>query len=210
MKKIFSILAVAMISALSFTSCETYSVEEPEMTAVSDLDGEWICFATNQDDPSDKTLLNVQITNTTNNDADKIWVTITDLNPFQDIDPGDYFYYLDAIRFKASCSNSDLKLSANNAPVEVPRTCRNPYLEQSYFSMQRYYGATTATASIEGSVTKNVDSPSGYKYDTISFTYTRTELDGTVIKYDVKGSKNTGWAEDMKEYADFAEEQGWW
>ncbi|MCQ2148032.1 MAG: hypothetical protein MJZ16_11015 [Bacteroidales bacterium] len=201
MKKIFSILAVAMISALSFTSCETYSVEEPEMTAVSDLDGEWICFATNQDDPSDKTLLCVQITNTTNNEADKIWMTITDLNDAT-------FPYLDAIRFKASCSG--LGFSADAAKVEVPRTCRNPYYEQSYYSYQYRAGATTANATVNGSVTKNVDSPSGYKYDTISFTYTRIELDGTVIKYNVKGSKNTGWAEDMKEYADFAEEQGWW
>lgn len=203
MKKIYSLLTVALTAIFCFTSCETYTVDEPEHTAVSDFDGEWICKATNQADPSDQTLFVVQITNTTFNDADKIWVTIADLDDST-------FPYLDAVRFLSSCNNADCTFSCQNSSVEIPRTCRNPYYEQSYYTYQYRAGATTASASWNGKIIKNVDSPSGYKCDKIEFTYQRVELDGTVLNYNVTGTKNTGWAEDLKEYAEFAEEKGWW
>lgn len=203
MKKLYSLLSIAVIAIFCLTSCETYTVDDPKMTAVADFDGEWICKATNQDDPSDQTLFVVQITNTTFNAPDKMWVTIADLDDST-------FPYLDAVRFMASCNNADYTFSCQNSTVEVPRTCRNPYYEQSYYTYQYRVGATTASASLNGKVLKNVDSPSGYKCDKIEFTYQRVELDGAILNYKVTGTKNTGWAEDLKEYAEFAEEKGWW
>ena len=55
-----------------------------------------------------------------------------------------------------------------------------------------------------GKVTKNgVDTKTGYKTDAIEFGYTRTNPDGSTVSYTVKGMKNTGWEEDMKDYSDF-------
>ena len=206
-KKIFRLLPVLAV-ALSLTACETYKVDDPDMTAVSGFDGMWYCFAY---DPADLdnpvTVFDVQITNTTFNEADRFWMTVTDVNyPETSGDP----YYLDAVRFDVSCDADALTFSCSEVECEYPRTCHNLLFGQGYDSYGYYAGLTSSeTVSItDGRVTLDgVDTHSGYKADAIEFTYTRTTDDGSgspaTVTYYVRGMKNTGWEEDMADYTDF-------
>lgn len=45
MNKILKMLFAGALVAMGCASCETYDVDDPDMTAVADLDGQWICFA---------------------------------------------------------------------------------------------------------------------------------------------------------------------
>lgn len=205
MKKILKMWMVGLL-ALGFSACETYEVDDPEMTAVADFDGQWICFAYEAADLSNPvTVFDILVTNTTNNDADAIWMTITDC----DYRVSGNFYYLDALQFKLSCNTGDLTFSCSSVDASQPRTCHNIYLGQGYYSA----GSSVAnllpadgykvTVS-NGKVTKNgVDTKTGYKADAIEFNYSRTNPDGSTKSYVVKGMKNTGWEEDMADYTDF-------
>ena len=45
MKRIkYLVLGACVLAGIA--SCETYKVQDPEMTAVSEFDGKWICFGT--------------------------------------------------------------------------------------------------------------------------------------------------------------------
>ena len=81
MNKIIKSLALMSAAVFSVISCETYKVDDPEMTAISKIDGKYVTFAYENGSTQPSTVFAVLITNTTFNDSDKAWVTITDLNP---------------------------------------------------------------------------------------------------------------------------------
>ncbi|MGN0189976.1 MAG: lipid-binding protein [Candidatus Cryptobacteroides sp.] len=209
MKNIVKLL-ICVAGILSLVSCETYKVKDPDMTAVSDFDGRWVCFAYDKSDLDNPAgLYVIEITNTTFNDADKFWMTVTDCDPVYG-----RWYYLDALRFKTECDGNSLTFNASEAEAEQPRTCYNIYLEQSYYT----YGTAgispvsgyKVTVS-NGKVTKDgVDTATGYKADAIEFDYKRTDPSGTVTEYHFSGMKNTGWSDDMVEFNEYLDQQGWW
>ena len=45
MNKIIKSLALMSAAVFSVISCETYKVDEPEMTAISKIDGKYVTFA---------------------------------------------------------------------------------------------------------------------------------------------------------------------
>ncbi len=204
MNKILKMLFAGALVAMGCASCETYDVDDPDMTAVADLDGQWICFAYESSAPDTPvTVFDILVTNTTDNAADAMWMTIADCDYSASGNPR----YLDALQFKLSCDNSALTFSCTSAEAVQPRTCHNIYLGQGYYTAG-YTGAVASqgyTVTVTGGkVTKNgVDTKTGYKADAIEFGYTRTNPDGSTVSYTVKGMKNTGWEEDMKDYSDF-------
>lgn len=87
---------------------KTYDVDDPDMTAVADLDGQWICFAYESSAPDTPvTVFDILVTNTTDNAADAMWMTIADCDYSASGNPR----YLDALQFKLSCDNSALTFS---------------------------------------------------------------------------------------------------
>lgn len=79
MNKILYYLGIGTLAACSLASCETYKVDEPGKTAVSWLDGRFVCAASLTPDIKDTvSVFDIKITNTTENDADKAWMYITD------------------------------------------------------------------------------------------------------------------------------------
>ena len=199
-------LAIGALAA-GFVSCETYKVEEPEMTAVADFDGQWICFAYEAGNPSTPvTVFDILVTNTTYNESDAMWMTIADC---------DYQYsgtatFLDALQFKLTCNPAALSFSCSAAEASQPQTCHNIYVGQDYYTAgnQGYVPKDGYTVTeTDGKVLKNgVDTKTGYKADAIEFNYSRTNPDGTTKQYVVKGMKNTGWNEEMQDYSDFIKE----
>lgn len=206
----FEIMNKTILKVLTFAaglaglaSCETYTVDDPETTAVSEFDGRWVCFAYPKASPTEaETVFMIDIFNTTNNDADKFWIRVIDCLPYYGV------YYLDCLQFLATCDGKALTFQANEAAAEQPKTCYNIYLEQGYLSAG-YAGAIPATgykASIDGKIVKSsVETAAGTKVDGIEFSYKRVEPSGEVYEYTVKGMKNTGWADDLQEYVDFLE-----
>ena len=77
MKNIFKVLTIAIFATFVLASCETYKLPDTEYTGVSWLDGKYVCFATSD---AGKAVFELEITNTTNNDPDKAWVTVTSLD----------------------------------------------------------------------------------------------------------------------------------
>lgn len=205
----FSAFAAALVCLFS---CETYKVKDPELTAIGNVDGKYMAFAYKDGVADPTTIFAIVITNTTDNDPDAGWITITDMDY-----TGLHWQRLFAVRFKIKVDAKAQTFVVDNSDVIEPRTAWNPYIEGAYGS---YGSFTTAsyqwgsfgctTASINGKVvTDGVTTPSGYKADSIEFTYTLNYDDGTSESYTVKGQKKTGWGEDAIEYEEWLAEKGW-
>ncbi len=200
-------------AVFSVISCETYKVDEPEMTAISKIDGKYVTFAYENGSTQPSTVFAILITNTTFNDSDKAWVTITDLNPAATSLNSTRF--LDAVRFKVDVNLKEQTLTCSGITATEPRTAWNPYLEGAGSGQGGYYTAATKlgykdyTISFSGKIVTGgtTGTNNGNKIDTIEIdSYSRAYPDGTVKKYVVKGMKYTGWDDGMKEYNDFVKE----
>lgn len=212
MNKIIKSLALMSAAVFSVISCETYKVDDPEMTAISKIDGKYVTFAYENGSTQPSTVFAVLITNTTFNDSDKAWVTITDLNPAAT--SLNSTLYLDAVRFKVDVNLKEQTFTCSGITATEPRTAWNPYLEGAGSGQGGYYTAATElgykdyTISFSGKiVTGGTTGTNNNKIDTIEIdSYSRAYPDGTVKKYVVKGMKYTGWDDEMKEYNDFVNE----
>jgi lipoprotein len=212
MNKIIKSLALMSAAVFSVISCETYKVDDPEMTAISKIDGKYVTFAYENGSTQPSTVFAVLITNTTFNDSDKAWVTITDLNPAAT--SLNSTLYLDAVRFKVDVNLNEQTFTCSGITATEPRTAWNPYLEGAGSGQGGYYTAATKlgykdyTISFSGKiVTGGTTGTNNNKIDTIEIdSYSRAYPDGTVKKYVVKGMKYTGWDDEMKEYNDFVKE----
>lgn len=200
-------------AVFSVISCETYKVDDPEMTAISKIDGKYVTFAYENGSTQPSTVFAVLITNTTFNDSDKAWVTITDLNPAAT--SLNSTLYLDAVRFKVDVNLNEQTFTCSGITATEPRTAWNPYLEGAGSGQGGYYTAATKlgykdyTISFSGKIVTGgtTGTNNGNKIDTIEIdSYSRAYPDGTVKKYVVKGMKYTGWDDEMKEYNDFVNE----
>lgn len=210
MNKIIKSLALMSAAVFSVISCETYKVDDPEMTAISKIDGKYVTFAYENGSTQPSTVFAVLITNTTFNDSDKAWVTITDLNPAAT--SLNSTLYLDAVRFKVDVNLNEQTFTCSGITATEPRTAWNPYLEGAGSGQGGYYTAATKlgykdyTISFSGKIVTGgtTGTNNGNKIDTIEIdSYSRAYPDGTVKKYIVKGMKYTGWDDEMKEYNDF-------
>ncbi len=210
MNKIIKSLALMSAAVFSVISCETYKVDDPEMTAISKIDGKYVTFAYENGSTQPSTVFAVLITNTTFNDSDKAWVTITDLNPAAT--SLNSTLYLDAVRFKVDVNLKEQTFTCSGITATEPRTAWNPYLEGAGSGQGGYYTAATKlgykdyTISFSGKIVTGgtTGTNNGNKIDTIEIdSYSRAYPDGTVKKYVVKGMKYTGWDDEMKEYNDF-------
>lgn len=213
MNKIIKSLALMSAAVFSVISCETYKVDAPEMTAISKIDGKYVTFAYENGSTQPSTVFAVLITNTTFNDSDKAWVTITDLNPAAT--SLNSTLYLDAVRFKVDVNLKEQTFTCSGITATEPRTAWNPYLEGAGSGQGGYYTAATKlgykdyTISFSGKIVTGgtTGTNNGNKIDTIEIdSYSRAYPDGTVKKYVVKGMKYTGWDDEMKEYNDFVNE----
>lgn len=213
MNKIIKSLALMSAAVFSVISCETYKVDEPEMTAISKIDGKYVTFAYENGSTQPSTVFAILITNTTFNDSDKAWVTITDLNPAATSLNSTRF--LDAVRFKVDVNLKEQTLTCSGITATEPRTAWNPYLEGAGSGQGGNYTAATKlgykdyTISFSGKIVTGgtTGTNNGNKIDTIEIdSYSRAYPDGTVKKYVVKGMKYTGWDDEMKEYNDFVKE----
>lgn len=212
MNKIIKSLALMSAAVFSVISCETYKVDDPEMTAISKIDGKYVTFAYENGSTQPSTVFAVLITNTTFNDSDKAWVTITDLNPAAT--SLNSTLYLDAVRFKVDVNLKEQTFTCSGITATEPRTAWNPYLEGAGSGQGGYYTAATKlgykdyTISFSGKiVTGGTTGTNNNKIDTIEIdSYSRAYPDGTVKKYVVNGMKYTGWDDEMKEYNDFVNE----
>lgn len=201
MKRILCNLLLAGMILGFATSCETYKVDEPGMTAVSDIDGNWICFGVNAE--NDTTVFYLEITNTTTDDPTKIWMTVTDMNTAT-------YPYLDGVRFLANVDG--LNFSCDNAETIAPQFVWNPYQERKYYSLA-WYNSRVANSHVgkasvsNGKVTLNAI-PTGGKYNAsaIEFSYVRTDDGCEPQSWKISGMKNTGWASDMEPYIKFMED----
>ncbi|MBR2778136.1 MAG: hypothetical protein IKP02_06970 [Paludibacteraceae bacterium] len=211
MKKLITLSAFAAALVCLF-SCETYKVKDPEMTAINKVDGKYMAFAYKDGAAEPTTMFAIVITNTTNDDADAGWITITDMDY-----TGLHWQRLFAVRFKMTVDANAQTFVASNSSVIEPKTAWNPYIEGAYGSYGSFTTASAqwgnfgcTTASINGKVvTEGVTTPSGHKADSIEFTYTLNYDDGTSESYTVKGQKKTGWGEDAIEYEEWLAEKGW-
>lgn len=210
MNKIIKSLALMSAAVFSVISCETYKVDDPEMTAISKIDGKYVTFAYENGSTQPSTVFAVLITNTTFNDSDKAWVTITDLNPAAT--SLNSTLYLDAVRFKVDVNLNEQTFTCSGITATEPRTAWNPYLEGAGSGQGGYYTAAPKlgykdyTISFSGKIVTGgtTGTNNNNKIDTIEIdSYSRAYPDGTVKKYVVKGMKYTGWDDEMKEYNDF-------
>lgn len=210
MNKIIKSLALMSAAVFSVISCETYKVDDPEMTAISKIDGKYVTFAYENGSTQPSTVFAVLITNTTFNDSDKAWVTITDLNPAAT--SLNSTLYLDAVRFKVDVNLNEQTFTCSGITATEPRTAWNPYLEGAGSGQGGYYTAATKlgykdyTISFSGKIVTGgtTGTNNNNNIDTIEIdSYSRAYPDGTVKKYVVKGMKYTGWDDEMKEYNDF-------
>lgn len=210
MNNILKTIVIASMTAVTLTSCETYKVGDPDMTAISNIDGKYAAFAYENNESEASTVLGVVITNTAYNESDKAWITITDLNPMAT--PLKSANYLDAVRFKVDVDIDAQTFSCTEVSATEPITTWNPYREGGGSGEGGFYTAayklnkySTYTISCTGRiVTGGTAGTNNNRIDTIEIdSYSRTYPDGTVKKYVVKGQKYTGWADEMKEYNDF-------
>ena len=210
MKNIIKILSVAT-AVFAFASCETYKVAEPDMTAVCNVDGSYVCFAyANESSAEPVALLYTVITNTTSNEDNRVWITVVDYdrscNYFRSIGKASRngLQYPSATRFPASYDAGTNSFSATNVAAEWPATAYSPLVEQYYYTLEKQFKPCNYKVSCSGKVVVNgVNTKTGYKTDGISFNYTRDNGDGTTDTYYVSGMKNTGWGEDVADYAEY-------
>lgn len=202
MKRIkYLVLGACVLAGIA--SCETYKVQDPEMTAVSEFDGKWICFGTTT--AQDTAVYFVEITNDTYNSSDKLWFTIVNNDPTL---AGGY-YYLDAFRFKVGCNNAALTFACDSSETTAPYLVNNEYLGQTYYSLG--YASTgvkncvMGKAVVEnGKITKDAVATGGnLKASAIEFTLYRADEGSPVDTVYFKGMKITGWYDDIAEYVDF-------
>jgi len=216
MKTIFKLSALVAAIACLF-SCETYKVGDPDMTAIHKVDGKYMAFVIDETAAAVDTvsMYAIVITNTTNDDANAGWITITDM---------DYSYChwqrLYAVRFKIDIDAAAQTFSVTDSAAEEPTTSWNPYIEGAYGSYGSYYTATyqwpanfnvakSATITNGKVITDGVTTPSGYKADLIEFDYTLTYKSGATESHHIKGQKKTGWGEDALEYETWLLQMGW-
>ena len=230
MKKIFSIIAIAVFAVLALASCETYKIPETGHTNVAWLDGKYLAMATG----TDEALFELEITNTTDDAADAAWITITDYNldhAWDGIYYGvesaggsaaasayyanayvGYFYFWPAYRFKVSCDAATKTFSCSNVIGNEPMTCYNSVLggdgsgPQGYYTGSGYFdGYREFTISVSnGKLTENVKTAAGNLTDGISFDITITDnINDYTVSYSVDGIRKTGWAEDAEPYTNW-------
>ena len=211
MKRIVIYLAF-MAALCGVFSCETYKVEDPDMTAIHQIDGKFVGFALNPSDAKDTlSVYAVMITNTTDDESDRAWVTVIDMNT-----ASRHWQRLYSVQFAVSVDIKAQTFTANNVPAEEPDYAWNPYIEGLYGSYGAWmtagyqWGPQTKSATINGKVVTNgVDTASGYKADSLEFDLTLTMIDGSQSKAHFVGMKKTGWAEDMQAYMDFCDNYLW-
>ena len=197
MKNIFKVLTIALFAVFVLASCETYKIPETEYTNVSWLDGKYICFAT--DAAGNKSVCELEITNTTNNDADKAWMTITSydiLESYYSIYYGaatgwpganmaagyanayvNYLYFMAAFRFPITLDPAAKSFSCSAVKGEEPYTCYNSVLGGDGTGPQGYYtgsgqfdGYREFTVTLTNGAVKNgIPTASGKTTDGISF-----------------------------------------
>lgn len=229
MKQLFKYLALSAAAIFAFAACETYKPDPIEYTNVSWLDGRYICFATNAED---KTVFEVEITNTTDNAADAAWMNIIDYsfehgwNAIYDAcliaglseAAADYYadYYLPRLAlmqnyaFKMSCDAASKSFSCTNAAGFEREMCWNEYLSQAYYTAAGYFeGYKDYVITVaNGKITPGVATASGKTTDGISFDITIVDkYNNTTTNYAVSGIRKTGWAEDAAEYAEWIDNQ---
>lgn len=208
MKNILKLLIAAV--AIGAASCETYDVENPEMSVVAPLDGRYICWAYDYDEYAEATNKNTvkpvnfyetRISVTESNATDKVWIYVTE---YLKNTP-----YADCTCAKIDCDVKGLSFSALNIDnVTAPATIFNPVLGQGYYTLDGATGATAPYKVTIGNgklVLNGYDTPTGYKADAISFTFERKAQDdqGESIKLMIVGHRYTGWGEDYKAFNDF-------
>lgn len=210
MKKIVTLFAFAAMLCSLF-SCETYKVGEPEMTAVHQIDGKFVGFALNPADATDTlSVYAVLITNTTNDESDRAWVTLIDMNT-----AGRHWQRLYAVQMPVSVDIKAQTFKADNVAAEEPDKAWNPYIEGLYGSYGAYttagkqWGKHTKSATISGKVvTDGVNTATGYKADSLEMDVTLVRDNGQESFHFV-GMKKTGWSADMAAYMDFCDNYLW-
>ena len=210
MKKIITLFAVAALLCGLF-SCETYKVDEPDMTAVHQIDGKYVGFALNPSDATDTlSVYAVMITNTTDDESDRAWVTLIDMNT-----AGRHWQRLFAVQIPVSVDIKAQTFKADNVAAEEPNKAWNPYIEGLYGSYGAYttYGAWrgkhSVSATINGKVvTDGVHTATGYKADSLEFDFNLVKDNGQETFHFV-GMKKTGWADDMASYMSFCDRYLW-
>ena len=206
MKKIITLFAFAALLCGLF-SCETYKVDEPDMTAVHQIDGKYVGFALNPSDATDTlSVYAVMITNTTDDESDRAWVTLIDMNT-----AGRHWQRLFAVQIPGSVDITAQTFKADNVAAEEPNKAWNPYIEGLYGSYGAYttYGAWrgkhSVSATINGKVvTDGVNTATGYKADSLEFDFNLVKDNGQETFHFV-GMKKTGWADDMASYMSFCD-----
>lgn len=213
MKKYILLALTAFCVFAGIISCETYKVEEPDMSAVSDFDGKWICFGVNE--AGDTAVYFIEITNDTYDSADKLWFTVVNNDPYVMGDkyglPAYNYYYLDGFRFKVDCNKSDLTFQCDSSETTAPYLVNNEYLGQTYYTVgYAFYGKNAVLGKAlvtDGKIVKNAIATGGdQKASSISFVLTRVDDGAPKEVITMSGMKITGWAEDIKEYTTFMED----
>lgn len=196
MKNIYKTVLSIAVASLALVSCETYKTNDPDTTAIAPMDGEYVCWAY---DPANlntpKEWFEVYLSATTMNDPDKVWVIVNNYLP--------RYPYTISVCFKADCKVSDLTFSGKGKSVLGTVQVHNYFLGQTYYTTDHKDGTDgvhDVTISNGKIVINGMDTPSGYKTDSIYFEYT---VDGT--SYVVKGGRYTLWEDDYKDFANFAD-----
>ena len=231
MRKIFNYIMTLALAVFALASCETYKVDDPEMSAIDWFDGEYVCFVSSSSSYTDTlSVYDLVVTNTSKDEADRAWVTISDLNYTNNANAiyaaaieagypestattyanGYYDTFLDALIFDVKCDVCTRSFSISGASATEPALCHNPIVEQGYNSATGNFGiAHKYTVTVkDGTVGDNdVTTATGYKTNSISFSYTKTDSSNKTSTYYVHGIKNTGWGKDVADYAGWVSRQ---
>lgn len=211
LSKILMILAV--VSTFALASCETYGTPEVETTAVAPLDGRWICLAyeytdynTNGANATPVEYVEVYTSNTTFNDADKLWVHMGcytalggKLKPF-------------VISAKADCNVGAKSISLTNGKTAVsPSYMASIVFYEGYPLSRGTVYESNNNITISGEVTingiKTASSTTTNNYYTDQLIMT-VEVTGSTtparnIKWVIVGGRYTGWNDDFSDAVDF-------
>lgn len=227
MKSIIKYLAAAAFVSLAVSACETYKVDEPEMTKVAWIDGQYVVAAVNPLDASDTlSVFSIEITNTTNDDPDRVWVTITDYSLANSASRVSelyapyvssvnayfglygYVYFPRAYRFAASCNKADRTFTCTDAEGEEPAVCYNFTMGGPSDSAAGFFDMDYDTYKVtvtDGKIGNNdVATATGYKANSLNCSIKIVrDSDNETQEYVLKGLKNTGWAGDTQDLADW-------